>query len=132
MMDVDHFKSINDRHGHAAGDRVLAAIGSIGRSAVRAGDYIGRMGGEEFCVMLPGASLREAQDVAERLRSLIADMGGGELPDVTVSLGVASGQADDPNVAALIARADAALFHAKRAGRNRTIADPRANALLAP
>jgi len=122
MIDVDHFKAINDRHGHAVGDRVLAAIGSIGRSAVRAGDYIGRMGGEEFCIMLPGASLDETKDVAERLRHLVAGFGGRnlELPEVTVSLGVAAYRPDDPGVASLIARADSALFQAKGAGRNRS------------
>jgi len=121
MIDVDHFKAVNDAYGHATGDRVLAAVGTLCRAAVRAGDYIGRMGGEEFCVMLPGASLEETEIVGVRLRNLVGGLGGGDsdLPPATVSIGVAAHQPSDANIASLMARADAALFEAKRAGRDR-------------
>jgi len=120
MFDVDHFKAVNDRYGHAVGDRVLQRIAERASGAVRGGDLVGRLGGEEFGILMPGASAEDAAVVAERLREAIElprpeDEG---LPAVTVSIGIATreGQRD---AGALLSTADAALYAAKGAGRNR-------------
>jgi diguanylate cyclase (GGDEF)-like protein len=120
MIDADHFKSVNDRFGHAKGDQVLSLIGRICKSQVRAGDYTGRVGGEEFCVMLPGATEDGALAIAERLRAQvhIASMTAPDLPAVSVSIGVSALRSDDVAVADVMARADRALYAAKDDGRN--------------
>jgi diguanylate cyclase (GGDEF)-like protein len=121
MLDADHFKRVNDRHGHQAGDRVLQFISETIRRNLRESDAAGRYGGEEFAVMLPHTPLLGAVTVAERIRSFCEASGiplsSGSVT-VTVSIGVASvgpgcKRADD-----LVAAADAALYEAKRAGRN--------------
>ena len=120
MFDVDHFKLVNDRHGHAVGDRVLQQIAQRAGSAVRSGDLVGRLGGEEFGILMPGATTEDATIVAERLREAM-EMAGAEhsdLPRVTVSVGIASRE-DQREAGALLAAADAALYAAKGAGRNR-------------
>lgn len=121
VLDVDHFKQVNDRHGHAAGDAVLAAVAARAGAALRAGDLLARIGGEEFAVLLPGADLERAAEAAERIRAGIAagPVGamGLSLP-VTVSLGCASLLPEEDG-RALLARADAKLYEAKNAGRNR-------------
>ena len=122
MFDVDHFKRVNDRFGHAVGDRVLQLVAARANAICRSGDLIGRLGGEEFGILMPSASAEDAANVAERLRQAIEapfDTDGGvPLPSVTVSIGVAS-QERSQTGADLLAGADAALYAAKEAGRNR-------------
>jgi len=120
--DIDHFKQVNDRLGHPAGDAVIAAVaGRIG-SGLRDGDLVARVGGEEFAVLLPGAGTAEAAEIAGRLRMRVAQspvaVPGGSVP-VTVSLGCATLLGEDEEPVALLARADAKLYEAKVAGRNR-------------
>lgn len=123
LMDVDHFKSVNDQLGHEAGDRVLVELAEQARAALRDGDLLARLGGEEFGVILSRAEPADAWAVAERIRSRIEahDIENGSAPiRVTVSLGIASlaaGAAADG--AALLREADAALYTAKHLGRNR-------------
>jgi len=119
MVDIDHFKAVNDAHGHAAGDQVLAAVGAALRAQVRTGDLVCRMGGEEFLAILPDSSLPGAEQVANRLNAAVAALAG--LPSaVTVSVGVAACHQDD-DVEALLARADQVLYQAKADGRNRVV-----------
>jgi diguanylate cyclase (GGDEF)-like protein len=122
MMDLDHFKRVNDRHGHQAGDRVLAAFAALAQRSVRAGDLVGRYGGEEFCAILPGASREVALAVAERLRASAAEtpLEGLDRP-ITVSIGAATARPGDApcSLDQALARADAALYRAKSEGRNR-------------
>lgn len=121
MVDLDHFKTVNDTHGHPAGDALLRQVCARIRETVRPTDGVYRYGGEEFCLLLPATSLAEAQETAERVRAAIAaqsyDVGGGQLLTATASLGVAV--TTDADVAALLHAADAALYEAKRSGRNR-------------
>ena len=120
MADLDHFKKINDSHGHLVGDEVLRIAAARMVSAARSGDEIGRYGGEEFLFVLRRTDLQDGKDVAERVRrSMYEDAinaKGGELR-LSLSLGVAEARSDD-NVDGLIERADAALYAAKQAGRN--------------
>jgi diguanylate cyclase (GGDEF)-like protein len=124
MLDLDLFKSINDRYGHRAGDEVLRAIASLMTRGLRGQDHIGRYGGEEFVVLLPETSLDAAREVLERVRQAIADMrlgfDGNEL-SITASVGVVAVQTGEPFETAL-ARADVALYRAKGAGRNLVVA----------
>jgi two-component system cell cycle response regulator len=128
MIDLDRFKSINDRYGHAAGDAALKVVADAIRQHVRVFDTVARYGGEEFVVIMPGATRAEGESVAERLRGAIAALqfsaAGGPMP-LTVSIGVAA-MAATPRVGdgcrldeALLHAADAALYRAKAAGRNR-------------
>ena len=121
MCDIDRFKSVNDRHGHAVGDEVLTAVSSRCQAALRQTDRLARLGGEEFAVLLPESDIAGARQTGERLRRLIAEQpcetSIGRLT-VTVSVGCAVLQGDD-EVDAVLARADAALYRAKREGRNR-------------
>lgn len=123
MLDLDLFKSINDRYGHHAGDEVLRAIAGLMTRGLRGQDHIGRYGGEEFAVLLPETTLEAAREVLERIRQAIAEMRlafeGKELT-ITVSAGVVSVESGEPLETAL-ARADAALYRAKGAGRNRVV-----------
>ncbi len=121
LIDADRFKSLNDRHGHAAGDAALREIAFRLREHLRAADVVARYGGEEFLVVMAGTGLEEAQAVAERLRASVADtpvVVPGHMLPVTVSIGIAvthgEAAADD-----LVAAADAALYRAKDSGRNR-------------
>ena len=124
LLDVDHFKAINDRHGHAAGDVVLAGLGELLRRELRGVDLIGRWGGEEFVVALPELTLDDAARVAERLRQHIAalslDDARGERLGVTASIGVAE-QLPGEDLQALIDRADRAMYTAKSQGRDRVV-----------
>jgi diguanylate cyclase (GGDEF)-like protein len=122
LFDLDHFKSINDRYGHLAGDRVLQGISSMVSAQVRRDELLARYGGEEFAVVLPETNLEEAAAFCERIRQQIEhatfDFDGKPLR-ATVSLGVATLAASE-SMASLIARTDAHLYAAKQAGRNRT------------
>ena len=118
MLDIDHFKAVNDTYGHQRGDAVLQAVAEEMRGALREGEPVYRLGGEEFLVLLPGAGEPEAVLVAERLRAAITAARPGGL-EVTVSLGVSAGTDE---YAALYEHADAALYEAKRSGRDRVVA----------
>jgi diguanylate cyclase (GGDEF)-like protein len=118
MVDVDHFKAINDRHGHAEGDRVLQRVATGLREGLRVGDVIARWGGEEFCVLLPRIGADDAHALAERMTRRIAESGE---PRVTVSVGVAEVQAALEGAEEVLRRADAALYRAKESGRNRVM-----------
>ena len=124
MLDVDHFKAINDQYGHAAGDKALQHLAALLRSGTRRADLLGRMGGEEFAVVLPAVSEQIAMDVAERLRALVADTPftfDGRQIAMSASLGVALLAAGEMTIEPALARADAALYTAKRGGRNRAV-----------
>lgn len=124
FMDIDHFKAVNDERSHAAGDQVLRQMGRLLGEAVREGDTAARIGGEEFAILLPGADLALGVEVAERLRAQVvaktffAD--GAELK-LTISCGVAASPVPVAQAANLAATADAALYQAKRAGRNQVV-----------
>jgi diguanylate cyclase (GGDEF)-like protein len=122
MVDADHFKAINDTHGHAAGDQVLRHLAAMLGSGLRAGDWVGRLGGEEFLAVLPDASLQHTRAIAERMREAIAaapcHTPKATVP-VTVSIGAATHGGDAETPGALLQRADAALYAAKTQGRNR-------------
>jgi diguanylate cyclase (GGDEF)-like protein len=122
MMDIDHFKTVNDRFGHAAGDRVLQAVAAVCQATKRDADVVARVGGEEFAVMLPETSDTAAVQFAERLRRQLQDhapmLESGKLP-VTISVGVAAATAATTGVDALMRCADEALYEAKRSGRDR-------------
>jgi len=123
MIDLDHFKRINDTQGHSTGDRVLQAIAKRISCVVRSGDVVGRYGGEEFAVLASPASLEQAHALAERIRSAIAEVAvrcDTGLVSTTASVGVAEcGGTPDYSAASLLALADKRLYRAKRAGRNR-------------
>jgi diguanylate cyclase (GGDEF)-like protein len=120
MMDVDHFKAINDGHGHAGGDRVLSALGALLRERLRTPDIPARWGGEEFVVALPNTDLAGAGLAAERLRTAVAEAvirhGNATIP-VTISIGVSALEGGE-SLEALTERADQAMYAAKVRGRN--------------
>ena len=117
MVDIDHFKAVNDNYGHQAGDQVLAEIARRMLEAVRGTDVVARWGGEEFVIMLRDCGLDEAMAIAEKIRARIADTPFAAVGTVSVSIGAAElGPRDD--LTSWIARADGALYEAKRAGRN--------------
>jgi diguanylate cyclase (GGDEF)-like protein len=119
MLDVDHFKKINDGHGHPVGDRVLVHLCRRMAALVRPHDVVARYGGEEFVVVMPQTRLPEAALVAERLLREAVGVDDQALPAFTVSIGLAESAADDATAEATIARADVALYQAKARGRNR-------------
>ncbi|MEO7852030.1 MAG: GGDEF domain-containing protein [Rubrivivax sp.] len=124
MIDVDHFKAVNDRHGHATGDRALTHIARLMTQALRAQDRLGRLGGEEFLVLLPGADLRRGLAEAERLRLSIRatplrDAQVNIEVALTISIGVAEWAGTEEDASRLLARADEALYRAKHLGRDR-------------
>ena len=123
MMDVDHFKKINDTYGHKVGDLVLQKLAAVSRDTLRMVDIIGRVGGEEFAILLPETAEQEAIRVAERLRQAIANakvpLGHGLPLSITVSIGITSLMSKDDNIDVLLNFADKALYEAKNAGRNR-------------
>jgi diguanylate cyclase (GGDEF)-like protein len=121
MIDVDHFKAVNDSRGHAAGDAVLRIIASGIAAMVRPYDSVGRYGGEEFLIIAPGCGIGETWELAERVRAHVAGcsiMAGGSAVHVTLSLGVATGESAT-DLEKVLQAADAALYGAKHAGRNR-------------
>ncbi|MCJ2083854.1 GGDEF domain-containing protein [Methylobacterium sp. J-090] len=127
IADLDHFKSINDAHGHEGGDRVLTAFAKRMRNVLRGTDLVARWGGEEFLVVLPGATQRELAAVAERLRASVADepfsLRTGALA-VTVSIGTTTMDPNDDDFERAVHRADAALYAAKSGGRDRVCSAP--------
>jgi diguanylate cyclase (GGDEF)-like protein len=125
MVDVDHFKAINDQHGHEGGDRVLQRVAQALQGGLREGDMVARWGGEEFCVLLPRIAPADAQALAERLAQQIATDGE---PRVTVSIGLAAAGVAGEAADAVIRRADDALYDAKTAGRNQVVASLAAQA----
>ncbi|WP_229425009.1 GGDEF domain-containing protein [Massilia sp. Se16.2.3] len=133
VFDADHFKQINDRYGHPAGDRVLCDLAGALRETFRAVDTVARLGGEEFAVLLPSTGLAQALAIAERLRAAVATrlvLADGVEIAYTVSAGVAvldavpvgAAASDARSIDALLKRADQALYHAKSGGRNRVAA----------
>lgn len=121
IFDIDHFKLVNDTHGHAAGDRVLRQIADLCTRHIRSGDYCFRYGGEEFVVMMPGVGLDEAHASLERFREAVSeeDFSEGESPlHITISFGLAAAPEDGTSREALIQHADDALYAAKEGGRN--------------
>lgn len=118
-LDIDHFKQVNDNHGHEFGDRVLQHLAQQMSDCSRASDLLCRSGGEEFVMLLPGASLEAARQVAERVRARMGGTCCEECPSVTVSAGVAHWPDSAASVEEVLKRADAALYQAKHAGRNR-------------
>ena len=124
MVDLDHFKKLNDRYGHATGDRVLRAVGERISNAVRAEDTPARYGGEEFAVVLRKATAEQAVEIAERIRTQIADIPPSEMGTaerITVSIGAAVAEVRAGELPILLAAADEALYEAKRQGRNRVV-----------
>ena len=122
MRDLDHFKSINDRWGHAIGDEVLRHFANILRTQLRAGDLAGRTGGEEFAILLAATDLDAAQGIARRIQERFAAQPlavADEMVALTVSIGIALMDAADPGAEAALARSDFALYRAKKDGRNR-------------
>ena len=126
MLDIDHFKALNDRYGHATGDVVLSVCAGHLSSNMRESDEIGRYGGEEFVIFLPERSLPDGAFVAEKLRQAVEELhidspdGTSGAVHVTISVGVACGPAlDTPDAQSLMNHANAALYAAKRTGRNR-------------
>ena len=125
MLDIDHFKQVNDRHGHDAGDRLLAAVGAVLRRELRTNDICARMGGEEFAVVLVRAGAGDAVAVAERLRQAVAATsvaGSEDRVAATASIGTVTADGAAGELDELLTRADKALYAAKQAGRNRVVA----------
>jgi diguanylate cyclase (GGDEF)-like protein/PAS domain S-box-containing protein len=122
LMDLDFFKKVNDTHGHQAGDDVLKEVVQRWQKGRRPFDTLGRLGGEEFAILLPGADAESAMTVADRLRAVIADQPIDTIDgpvQVTVSIGVAEAEEADQTIEGTLGRADAALYHSKNSGRNR-------------
>lgn len=124
MIDVDHFKTINDQNGHQAGDKVLQHLATIALASIRRNDYFARYGGEEFCILLPSTREEEARILAERLCQAYADLTvqfDGNTLHSTISIGVADSTHAGLAFLALVSAADQALYQAKQAGRNRVM-----------
>lgn len=123
MLDIDHFKTINDEYGHAAGDRVIVAFAHLLKQNTRRGDAVGRMGGEEFAVILDGCTTAEAQEIASRINTACAAtpvcLDDSRMVTATVSIGMVAANASKTTVETLLALADEALYESKRQGRNK-------------
>ncbi|HME64752.1 MAG TPA: GGDEF domain-containing protein, partial [Streptosporangiaceae bacterium] len=132
ILDIDHFKAVNDTHGHLVGDKTLRAVTDALQSQLRNYDLAGRFGGEEFVILLPHAREVDALNVAERLRAHIAAMSvpvgddpeSGAAVRVTISVGVSSLDGTTRELTDMLAAADAALYYAKETGRNKTHVSP--------
>jgi diguanylate cyclase (GGDEF)-like protein len=130
LCDLDHFKSVNDDHGHAVGDQVLRRFGQVALGRLRGSDHVGRIGGEEFLIVLPETEGPEAVAVAEKLRLGLAEEAmpchvPGKVFHATCCFGVAQLRPDDADAGSLLARSDVALYRAKVGGRNRVEFDGR-------
>ena len=133
MLDIDHFKLINDHHGHAGGDVALKHLVTLLATRIRRSDLLGRLGGEEFAIVLPGISPEEAGRMAERLVVRVAEspvMYRDELIGMTVSIGLTMATRTDRSIEKVIMRADDALYRAKEGGRNRVVTDFQAEAVV--
>ena len=120
LFDLDHFKAVNDTYGHGKGDEVLAAVGALAAASIRASDFVGRLGGEEFAAVLPNTNLAGALAAAEKLRAAIATISvPGVEQRTTASFGVAILPDDAGEPEQLLRLADRALYAAKNAGRDR-------------
>lgn len=126
MFDLDHFKLVNDTHGHPVGDKVLTSVSALIAARLRQGDYLARLGGEEFAVLLPATPFENGLHVVDRIREAVAAFRLEELPDLalTVSIGLIDITKADRDPAVLIYDADEAVYLAKAGGRNQTIAFP--------
>jgi two-component system cell cycle response regulator len=126
LLDVDHFKQINDKRGHAAGDQVLSAVGRLLNTSLRTCDIVARWGGEEFVLVLPATALEQAEEVAERVRKSLAEANikdsNGDVIPVTASFGVAAYNGGE-TLEQMIDRSDRAMYLAKSGGRNRVVCD---------
>jgi diguanylate cyclase (GGDEF)-like protein len=125
LADLDRFKTINDRFGHAIGDQVLKVFAGAVRRSIRVDDLVGRLGGEEFAVLLPGGREDGAVDLAERIRRAFAEGAAeinGHAVKGTVSIGIAAVRIGTHDLGGLLNRADSALYQAKEAGRDRVVA----------
>ena len=137
MTDIDHFKTFNDTFGHIPGDQVLRLVAQAVKQNVKGQDVAARYGGEEFAVVLPRTALRQAATVGEHIRravlgkELMKRSTGEHLGRITISIGVAALRSND-TVPALIGRADAALYAAKRSGRNRVVCETDAEIARSP
>lgn len=120
VIDLDHFKAVNDKYGHAVGDEVLRAFCRRVEQVLRRSDVFGRFGGEEFVVLVPDSNDEQAVQLASRLLRAAA-ASDSQLPVTTVSIGVSEWRPTDESAAKLLERADHALYEAKTAGRNRVI-----------
>ena len=121
MLDLDHFKGVNDTYGHPVGDLVLGSFARVLRSTLRPFDVVGRYGGEEFCVLLPGTGIDEAVAIAERIRLVTSSIRVETRTSTvayTVSTGVVQAAPEDVSLGDLVDRADRALYQAKAGGRN--------------
>lgn len=127
LFDFDHFKRINDSHGHPAGDQVLVSVGKLLRDRLRTSDVPARLGGEEFALLLPDTDLEEATRVAEKIRRLVKEQAfateGGHAFGVTITCGVSAFQGSEETVEAILHRADHNLYRGKRDGRDRVVTD---------
>ncbi|WP_316858925.1 GGDEF domain-containing protein [uncultured Cohaesibacter sp.] len=124
MLDIDHFKTVNDKHGHGVGDRVLASIAKCLKTHIRSSDVVGRLGGEEFALLLPETDRSGAVALVEKLRKAVSDLSFSEESDhfhVTSSFGIVSTEDMEGPLEGLLTMADWALYQAKEQGRNRTI-----------
>jgi diguanylate cyclase len=125
MLDIDHFKMVNDCYGHPVGDVVLQELSTVARHTIRTGDYFARYGGEEFCILLPSTTEEQAYILADRLRQAFSDVvvncGGGTILHCTVSIGVSDTVQSGFDFKKLIAEADEAMYYAKQNGRNRVV-----------
>ncbi len=121
MLDIDHFKSVNDLYGHQKGDSVLTAVGQIIRNSIRSTDHVGRYGGEEFIILLPGANKKDGFNIAEKIRTKIesSNLLGNDTP-LTISCGISTFPWDGNKQINIIEKADQALYDAKENGRNRS------------
>jgi len=126
LIDIDHFKALNDSRGHLAGDRVLRNLGQLLQSSLRTSDIACRWGGEEFLIVLKNTALAAALPIAETLRQRVADMPAAEAEGVCISIGVVSWQVGE-SIEALLERADVQLYRAKQEGRNRVCSDAEAS-----
>ena len=129
--DLDRFKALNDRYGHAAGDEALAAVGVTLRAAIRAIDTVARIGGEEFALLLPDTTARGAYEAAERLRAAVSSTSDPSGRPLTISFGVVTCSDRAGTAEQLLAAADTALYRAKEEGRDRTVVAPALRALAA-
>ena len=133
MVDIDHFKAVNDRYGHATGDMAISWVAKACQEDQRASDIVGRIGGEEFALLLPETDLAQAKFVAERIRKKVEShsLASNETFALAVSIGVATATLSMAGIDALMSAADQALYEAKSKGRNRVVEfAPRPSAAL--